>query len=852
MPILVRLALRNLFRHAWRTAATVLGVALGIAAVLATLSVGANVRANLQADLEAAAGRASLLVTPGATGRAVMEAGPLFERIEGTPGVDALAPVLNRRLEPLREIEAFERSVVPGVDSGFQVSGREVARPDRLPAELSAGRWPAPGERAVALSDAFAELREIAVGDEIVFTSRLGELTYEVVGLMDAGLGYASTNGTRVAIAPIDVLQEDVRLEGRISHVEVLLNDDAFTRTVEDALLERLDDRYAVAYPAGSGEVAGGIVQTLQSGLLVLAVTLLALGGFMAYNTFMAGVVERTSEYALLRTVALTRGGVRRLALTEAAWVAVAGAIFGVLLGIALAWFITRINAWGLGFEVRTLVLPWWAVAASTLTGSAVALAAGALPAWTASGASPLAARRRAESVSAPTQALAGWLLLVSAVAVTRVPWSGLWALAGAGLAMLAFTVGTALAARSLLRPTLFLLGPLLRRTFGVAGRLGASFADHSASRNGVAIGTVVVGTGLVIGVGSMVTGINRIVSDWVDTTIVGDLFVTAPVSFPDDFAGRAAALEGVDQVSGVGIRVVRFRPEDQPRGRSVALILVDPSRFDPAEGFGSFQYIQGEGDATSGYQALVDPEGVLVASTIQERFGLGRGDEIVLRTSDGFETFRIGGVVVDFTGGGETIVASIEDLERFGGGTPDLFVMTVDPGADVREVRERLVAAFPELYLEATPNDEYRAEIVELSRRTFTTTNTLLVLAVAIAALGVANTLGMNLSSRMREMATLRTLGLTRSGLQRVVIVEGLVVVLLGSVLGVAFGLLLAAVVTDGASALTGYYIEPVVPWTLVAIAVAAAPLVGLLASLLPARRAARLPPVVALRGTE
>ncbi|HSG66983.1 MAG TPA: ABC transporter permease, partial [Gammaproteobacteria bacterium] len=204
MPILVRLALRNLLRHAWRTLATVLGVGLGIAAVLATLSVGANVRANLQADLEAAAGSAALLVTPGSEGRVVMDAEPLLAMIDGTPGVAAFAPVLNERLEPKREIEGFERSVVPGVDSGFQLSGRDVARPDLLPAELSAGRWPNPGEAAIALTDAFAELRDLNVGDTVVFATRFGELSLEIVGLMDAALGYASTNGTRVAIAPID------------------------------------------------------------------------------------------------------------------------------------------------------------------------------------------------------------------------------------------------------------------------------------------------------------------------------------------------------------------------------------------------------------------------------------------------------------------------------------------------------------------------------------------------------------------------------------------------------------------------------------------------------------------------
>ena len=52
----------------------------------------------------------------------------------------------------------------------------------------------------------------------------------------------------------------------------------------------------------------------------------------------------------------------------------------------------------------------------------------------------------------------------------------------------------------------------------GPAGRLGAGFTLRNASRNGVAVGTVIVGTGLIIGVGSMVEGINVAVADWVDT----------------------------------------------------------------------------------------------------------------------------------------------------------------------------------------------------------------------------------------------------------------------------------------------------------------------------------------------
>ena len=95
-----------------------------------------------------------------------------------------------------------------------------------------------------------------------------------------------------------------------------------------------------------------------------------------------------------------------------------------------------------------------------------------------------------------------------------------------------------------------------------------------------------------------------------------------------------------------------------------------------------------------------------------------------------------------------------------------------------------------------------------------------------------------------------LRTLGLTRRGVRQLVTAEGIVVVALGTVLGVLTGLLLSQVITTGASALTGYRIVPVYPWRLVVVALLSSPLVGLLASLVPARRAARLSPRTALGG--
>ncbi len=848
MSTLGRLALRNLLRHPWRSAATALGIGLAIAAVLTTLSVGANVEANLRSALQAAAGKADLLLTPGAGGRAVFDEQPLLDELAGEPGVKAVLPVLQTRAEPKRSVKPVEKSVIPGIDTGFQIQGRLTQFPDDLPAKLAEGKLPQAGSMGIAVADGFARSRGMHVGDEVEFTTNGGLVTLLVTGLLDDAVGVASTNGGRVGVMALADLQAILKLPGRVSNLEIQVRDVDEVQAVAQRLREVAGTDYAITLPAVSGDFTFGIVQTLQSGLSILAATLLALGAFLAYNTFMASVVERSREYALLRTICMTRSGVMRLALYEALALAAFGVILGVLLGIVLSYVMTYLNAASLGYEFRTLVLPTQNVIVASVLGVAAALVAGIIPARNAGRTSPMASLQTTERPASRKQAWLGLALVVLGAGLALLPWPGTAALYATTLALGLFFVGVALSAPYLLPPVTAVLRRPLERVFGPPGKLGAAFAVRNAGRNGVAIGTVVVGTGLVMGVGSMVGSTNHAIESWVETTVVGDLFITSPVNFPDDFAEKAEAVEGVDVASGVKITAVRFlQPGGDTRGRAVALVLVDPERFNPQGGFGRFQYLPGQGNDQLGYEALKSGE-VLVANTMRDRYGIKQGDTIDLRTSDGFKPFRVGGVVVDFTGGGETVVAGIQNIEEFGGGNPVLYVVTIDKGQSQAAVRDRMLAAFPELALDISLNADYRRYILEVTSQAFATTRVLLFIAVLVAAMGVANTLGMNLVSRGHEIAVLRTIGLTRGGVRALVTAEGIIVTVVGAIIGVGFGLLLARIITNGAAALTGFVLEPLVPWSLALLALLASPVIGLLAALLPARRAAKMSPTRAL----
>ncbi len=851
MNLLWRLAYRNLLRHKWRSLATIIGVALGIASVLATLSVGDNVRNNVAKTLEAAAGKADLLITPGAQGRSFFAIDDILEGVQSTSGVATVYPVLNERAEPVRDVQAASDSVIPGVDSGFQISGRVTDVPEDLPVKLLEGSLPAEGSNGVVVASGFARGRNITLGETLEFAYGRKNLVFTVTGLMDDSYGYASTNGGRVGMVNLSDLQAQIVQEGKASFLEILLDDDVTAEIVQDELQEVVGESYTVTLPASSGNVALGVVDTLEAGLRFLAVTLLALGAFMAYNTFSAAIVERTREYALLRTICLTKNQIRNLGLAEAFLLSLLGVVVGLLLGVLLAYIIIFVNSRALGFEFRTLFIPGYSVLIACTVGVLTSLVAGYLPATAASNTPPIVASRQALEAGTVKYPHLGWLFIALGLAASLYPWVKLWALLGALLAMGFLFLGIIFVTPFLLRPTLAVLTPVLKALLGLPGKLGADFARRNAVRNGVAIGTVVIGVALTVGVGAMVAGINRAVADWVETTLIGDLFVTSPVNFPANFAEDAIkAAPELNQVSGVGVRIVRFEPKNQEKGRSVALVLADPERFHPETGFGKFQYIEGQGTNEEGYEALKKGGYVLAANTIRDRFGVNKGDTVRLRTNDGFKDFEVAGVIVDFTGGGETFVASLDDADLFGGGQPDLFVITVKPGADASQARDKLTAAFPELYLDVTLNATYKQRILSLSRRSFITTNGLLGLAIFISALGVANTLGMNLVSRYHDIAVLRTLGLTRRKIGRVIVAEGIVVAVLGTLLGLGCGVLVSRVITEGAHALTGFVIKPVFPPYLIILSLIASPILGVLASYFPARRAAMQSPVAALGG--
>ena len=127
--------------------------------------------------------------------------------------------------------------------------------------------------------------------------------------------------------------------------------------------------------------------------------------------------------------------------------------------------------------------------------------------------------------------------------------------------------------------------------------------------------------------------------------------------------------------------------------------------------------------------------------------------------------------------------------------------------------------------------------------------------LALLVAALGVANTMMMAIYERTREIGVLKALGASAAEIRRLFTLEAGMIGLIGGFLGLIAGALLGRLVDWIAhrylisEGLTGVGPLSIVPWWLALGALLFAFLIGILAGLYPAARAARLDPVVALR---
>jgi putative ABC transport system permease protein len=196
------------------------------------------------------------------------------------------------------------------------------------------------------------------------------------------------------------------------------------------------------------------------------------------------------------------------------------------------------------------------------------------------------------------------------------------------------------------------------------------------------------------------------------------------------------------------------------------------------------------------------------------------------------------------------TAYVSHASMERDFHKTEDVFLqVNLAPGADPTKVEPRMTKVledYPQFKL--ISGKAYFAQNKGMFNAIFGIYFVLLGVLVAPSLLALLNTLAIGVIERTREIGMLRAIGAQRGQVRRMVLAESLLLAGIGTALGLLGGLYLGYVLVLGLST-GGFPVEYAFPYVGLIVAIATGLLFGVLAALLPARQAAQLDIVHALR---
>ena len=859
-----RLALRHLGHHPWQVGLAVLGIALGVAVAVSIDLANESARRAFSLATQAVTGRATHQVVGGPSGLP----DDLYRVLKVDLGARLAAPVLSG------DVAAADRPgrtfTVLGIDPFSETPFRPYLGEDRRAATASAPgeaagerRAPPPRDRlatvaalvtrpgAVLIARATADDLGLRVGDRLAVRAAGIRREVTVVGLLDPADPASARALDGLLVTDIASAQDIFGAAGRLGRIDLIVADDEPGR----ALLERI----ARALPPGAELVASGaragttaqMIRAFQWNLTALSLLALVVGMFLIYQTMTFSVVQRRPLIGALRAIGVTRAEIFILVMGEAALIGVVGTVAGLALGWALArgllGLVTRtINDLYFVLSVRDVTLEPLALVKGVLLGVGATLAAALAPALEATGAPPRVVMSRgaletgARRLVPRVTGLGAGLLAVGGV-ILALPGGIVGGFAGLFVLM----VGCALVAPASALVLLRLLHPAAA-AFGPLGRLAARGIVAALSRTSVAIAALMIAVSAAIGVGIMIASFREAVVGWLEGTLRADVYVSAPsrvgtrpdAALDPALVARLATTPGVAR-AGTSRGVLVPGP-----GGAVQVVALD---VDPAR---PPRWRFREGSAEAVWSERGDT--VIVSEPYANRRGSRVGETVRLRTDRGERDFRVGGVFYDYGSSAGVVVMSRRTYDRF---WDDRRVSGVAieaaPGADLPALMAALRArAGPGQEIVVRSNRALRLASLEIFDRTFAITSVLRTLTVAVAFIGMLAALMALQLERAREIAVLRTLGLTPRQVWGLITAETGLMGLLAGVLAVPGGLMLAGILVFVVNRRSFGWTMPIDPSpTILLQGVALSVLAAVLAGLYPAWRMARALPADALR---
>lgn len=835
MNMQLRMAARYLWGRKLRTFMTTLAIVLGVMLVFGLNGLLPAFMDAFRRNMLATAGQVDLMVsseTRGGFDSAVLS------DVRSVDGIAATTGLLQRNAL-LPAGEAVSTLTITGVDPATVQEIRAFT--------VVNGRFLQSNDsNTMLISENLAEQVGLAVGDTLTLPSATGSADFEIVGILST----RALPGVEEVYVPLLAAQTLFNEPGQISAIEATLTADAEKTAVEQAVLSLLGPGYKLGGQE-LGEEFFASMQIGQAAFTMFGVMALIMGGFIIFNTFRTVVAERRRDIGLLRAVGASRRTVVGIILVESLLQGILGTGLGLLLGYLLAVGSTvlmqPIFTEYLRFELGGPVFSTGSLITAVFLGIGVTVAGGLYPAIAASRVMPLEALRpviaTVQQHTAGRGATVGAIFILAAIASLISGNSGL-----AGLGALLFLVGLMLVAPALVHPIARIFGGLLTMIFVREGQIAQGNLTRQPGRAAVTASTMMIGLAIVVALLGLVASLLDGMIGYIDKSLGADWLLmptsivlnSGNVGAGPELAQKIADTEGIEAVA--TLRVA----SSQADGIDMQVLGIDPTVYPEVSGI-EFS----AGDEEASYSALQTERAMVVNGIFASQNQVQVGDILTLKTIQGDQDYRVVGIGIDYLNAKlATGYISQENLETDFNQTTDVLLMAnMVEGADETAVKlslQELAANYPAFTL--VNSTEWRNEQQKTFQMAFSVYYVLMGVLALPSLIALINTLGINVIERTREIGMVRAVGGTQKQVRRMILAESLLLSAAGTGFGILAGIWLGYALV-GAMNASGFVFDYYFPTAGILAGIAVGLIFGVIAAMLPARQAARLDIVEALR---
>ncbi|MFJ3274527.1 ABC transporter permease [Streptomyces sp. NPDC086776] len=697
----------------------------------------------------------------------------------------------------------------------------------------------------IALDEGTAAKGRYEVGDRVRVAINGPVKVFTLSGVFTTDDGEVKAGGSLV-LFDTAVAQKQYLEAGWYQDVTVTADPGA-----DDAkLLDAIEPLLPKSAEAKTGQATAEVqAKEIESGLGALKQVLLGFAGialfvgvFLISNTFSMLVAQRAKELALMRAVGASRKQITRSVLIEAAVVGAIASAIGFVIGVGLALGLrSGMATFGMNVPPGPLVVTATPVIAALAVGVLITMLAAWLPGRRAAKIPPVAAMISVHAVATTKSLVVRNSIgaFISTLGAAAIVWGAgmggddgrIRIAAGAFFAL----IGIIILIPLLSRPVIALIRPLLTGPFGVSGKLAGQNAVRNPRRTGATASALAIGLTLVTGLSVLGVTVGQALDKMTTDNIKADYMVVM-ANGGDLDQSALTALEKADGVSAVSPQQsVYFELRKDRKGERDGFVSVSAVTPGAIEKVLNIDVVQG------GLGSLADGR-IAVAEKTAEKRGWKVGTDIPVTFGDKKQgTLTVGAVYKDSEFVSPVIVSTeVVNPHEAKPFIPQIFVK-MDGGRTTANEKALISALGENPAITVMDHQDIRDQFGGMINLILNILYGLLAMALLIAVLGVVNTLAMSVFERQQEIGMLRAIGLDRRRVKRMVRLEAVVISLFGALIGIGLGVFLGWAIGETIRAsIPGY--ELVLPWDRIGIFLVLAGLVGVLASLWPARSAAKL----------